>query len=175
MNDIYKTGTESELWHIGTDTSGRYPRGSGMRPYQHVDNKDLMYDIRNYKLGKEYDEIFYKDERDEFLKKANDLNKFAKDMYESIKISNDNRPNYQKYQKNLSALSDDELRSILNRMNMEKQYSSLMTEMSPHVESGKEKIKRYLGYGVTATTAVASISTALVALSKLLDDKDEKK
>ena len=47
-------GYSSTLAHIGNENSGRYPRGSGERPYQHERNKHKEIEIEWKKTGEKF-------------------------------------------------------------------------------------------------------------------------
>lgn len=44
----------SVLAHIGNENSGRYPRGSGDRPYQHVKKSPQEYEITDQETGERF-------------------------------------------------------------------------------------------------------------------------
>lgn len=68
------------------------------------------------------------------------------------------RPQPQKEKMNLSDMTDSELRTKINRLLMEKQYASLLSENSPSVTSGREKVSDILD---TSAKVLAIGSSAL--------------
>ena len=54
--ELAEVSEESQdiLMHIGTATSGRYPKGSGKNPYQHMSPGDLEWIQRHQRRLKEF-------------------------------------------------------------------------------------------------------------------------
>ena len=204
MNDIYETGTESELWHIGTASSGRYPKGSGERPYQHMSDKELQDVVKRYNLEKQYDKIYpdeagmaRKEENDRYAemqravqnkRTLDDYNKMfpseeakaQQDLKDSMKQLEDAIGSARKitkpadrdtidrsidYSKDLSDMTDNDLRNVINRMNMEKQYRQLIAEQTMRQskkEQAKAKVDKVLSYAQTGMSlAVPAVTLGL--------------
>lgn len=64
----------------------------------------------------------------------------------------------------LSKMSDKELREVVNRMNMEQQYSSLMASQT---NRGKDRVDRILDNVGTALTIGSSALTLAIAIKEL--------
>lgn len=213
MYDYVENGTESELWHIGTATSGRYPRGSGERPYQHVggkrhgsaedmsddelknaisrrtkenqynklfpdeatarkkDKQDKMQEaIRDKQLQDTYDRLF----PDEETKARKDLVETADKVGKSLSELGNKIPNSTAkpdYSKDLSNMTDNDLRNTINRLNMEKQYRTLMAEKelgTSKKEQGKAKVKEFLSIaGPVVSTAGSAVGIGLAIYSAM--------
>lgn len=210
MNDIYETGTESELWHIGTASSGRYPKGSGERPYQHEEqqrltdhvknltNEEMAARIKRENLERQYNKMFYPDEDakqfaemqravqnkrtlDDYRKMfPSEEEKAQQDLKDSMKQLEDAIGSARKitkpadrdaidrsidYSKDLSDMSDNDLRNVINRMNMEKQYRQLIAEQTMRQskkEQAKAKVDKVLSYAQTGMSlAVPAVTLGL--------------
>lgn len=142
------------LSHEGNENSGRYRRGSGERPWQHVKNFSKRNLTRNVKVGKDKP----KKSKAEVL--VGDTSKSAQDITNnlssvlSIIRKYDKKGNNQKI-----ALSDKELSDAIRRLELEKRYSSLTTAQK---QSGYEKAMDALSL-IGSTTAIAASSVAVAA------------
>lgn len=67
--------------------------------------------------------------------------------------------------KDLSEMSDQELRDIVNRLNMEERYTQVMK--SRGVEQGKSKVDKILEYAGTALTIGSSALSIAIAIKEL--------
>lgn len=223
---MLERGNESELWHIGTATSGRYPKGSGARPYQHsgkgpsgkrysgleddaknMSNEELKDMIARKKLEEDYVKAFQTppppDEREETkqkLKEAvelkrlenqydklydpdgtqelnkdiesinkyiNNINQGLNQAYNQTGQQNSKKPIDYRKAKELEDIADKELQQRINRMNMEKQYLTLMQERNTktsRAEIAKAKVHDFLGYAVPAASIVGSVAPIAIAL-----------
>lgn len=70
-----------------------------------------------------------------------------------------------KIRDDLSKLSDQELRDIVNRLNMEERYMQVMK--SRDVVTGKSKVDKILDYAGTALTIGGSALSIMVAMKEL--------
>lgn len=142
------------LSHEGNENSGRYRRGSGERPWQHVKNFSKRNLTRNVKVGKDKP----KKSKAEVL--VGDTSKSAQDITNnlssvlSIIRKYDKKGNDQKI-----ALSDKELSDAIRRLELEKRYASLTTAQK---QSGYEKAMDALSL-IGSTTAIAASSVAVAA------------
>lgn len=147
----------NELYHIGIPRkSGRYPWGSGKRPYQSIGGEkrlsarkraesmsDEELDTFNKRKAKE--NLYVKnvrdsqDKRNSKLDAANEIgrtvNSTVQNVRRSVNEAYAEQHKMEKQQIDLSELSDEELRRIVNRMQMEQNYRNL----SPAVISKGEK------------------------------------
>lgn len=71
----------------------------------------------------------------------------------------------QKIKKDLSEMSDQELRDIVNRLNMEERYTQVMK--SRGVEQGKSRVDKILEYAGTALTIGSSALSIAIAIKEL--------
>ena len=70
-----------------------------------------------------------------------------------------------KIKKDLSEMSDQELRDIVNRLNMEERYTQVMK--SRGVEQGKSRVDKILEYAGTALTIGSSALSIAIAIKEL--------
>lgn len=70
-----------------------------------------------------------------------------------------------KIRDDLSKMSDQELRNIVNRLNMEERYMQVMK--SRDVVTGKSKVDKILDYAGTALTIGGSALSIMVAMKEL--------
>ena len=71
----------------------------------------------------------------------------------------------QKIKKDLSEMSDQELRDIVNRLNMEERYTQVMK--SRGLEQGKSRVDKILEYAGTALTIGSSALSIAIAIKEL--------
>ena len=71
----------------------------------------------------------------------------------------------QKIKKDLSEMSDQELRAIVNRLNMEERYTQVMK--SRGLEQGKSRVDKILDYAGTALTIGSSALSIAIAIKEL--------
>lgn len=131
---------------------------------QDMTDEELQAAIRRKKRETEYAKL-YPDER---LKAAQDLadtsDRFGKALSDlGNRIPNTNiKPDYNK---DLSAMTDADLRNAINRMNMEKQYRTLLAEQAARdskSEQAKGKVKEFLAIaGPTVAMTGTAVGTAL--------------
>ena len=148
MNDIYM---DDELFHIVTASSGRYPRGSGARPYQRtsffdrLDNTDEKKIKAQQKIVNESGSIFGK-VKEGIPKRFTD-------------------PVYKKY--DLSKLSNDDLKHYIDRFDLEKKYINFMKEREPAKRRGAETVKELLSVAGTAAAVTSSALGIALAIKEL--------
>lgn len=70
-----------------------------------------------------------------------------------------------KIKDDLSKMSDQELRDIVNRLNMEERYTQVMK--SRGVEAGKNRVDKILEYAGTALTIGSSALSIMIAIKEL--------
>lgn len=120
------------LVHIGNKNSGRYPRGSGERPYQHSGGasvratkgklpqkgKSGMFD-QTIKGGKDKPNI---SPAEQMIKQ---LGKIAESSSDIVKASERIQKGKGNSDSPAKKMSDEELRKAINRMELERRYDSL--------------------------------------------------
>ena len=143
------TNRDDELYHIGIlGRSGRYKWGSGQRPYQRL--RDYSERELQAKKG------VYEAESNFFNKAANSIPKRylepKKLTYKDLK---------------LEKLTDDQLKSLINRFSLESQYVDWANKRTPHKERGAERVKEILTIAGSATAVAASAVGIAVAMKQL--------
>lgn len=191
---MLERGNESELWHIGTATSGRYPKGSGARPYQHTgkgpsgtnygskkeltDNEKYIKELRDAvetkRLQNQYDKLYdpeghQKDEQalSTLEKGINSFNQGLSQMYNQTAPRNEKEPLDYEKAKEIEDIADKELQQRINRLNMERQYLSLMQERDAKnykIDKAKYAVHEFLGYAVPVATIVGAVAPTAIAL-----------
>lgn len=142
------------LSHEGNENSGRYRRGSGERPWQHVKNFSKRNLTRNIKVGKDKP----KKSKAEVL--VGDTSKSAQDITNNLSNVLSTIRKYDKKGKDQKiTLSDKELSDAIRRLELEKRYNSLTTAQK---QSGYEKAMDALSL-IGSTTAIAASSVAVAA------------
>lgn len=153
-----------ELYHYGIPRrSGRYPWGSGDDPYQSISRGELSNRQKKVLIAK------------------------AKKEQQAVK-----KETPEPRKKTISEMSDDEIRNMISRLQLEKQYSDLVKSLepknnqtSPQKSKGKEFIQSVLyTSGKSAATYVLTESfkyAGATAINKMVGKnivnikKDEKK
>jgi hypothetical protein len=163
---IFYCNKKDELYHDGIKRrSGRYPWGSGARPYQSeerskrkkaqdLSDEELQEAVRRKTLEKSYDKLYPKSPgKLEVAKKSVDS---ARDLTREAKKLVPEKPQG-KERMDLSNMTDQELRNRINRELLEKQYSDLFGDPIKEPK-GKAFVREALEIG---GTILAVGSTAL--------------
>lgn len=184
---MIERGNESELWHIGTATSGRYPKGSGARPYQHGGKgpsgskygsksvKDMTDDELANAVKRQRNEAAYNKMLDNELNKdMNDLtgsiNRFQQGLqqaYNQTAPKNDRKPIDYRKAEEIKDIADRDLQQRINRLNMEKQYLTLMQERdtkNTKMKLAEAKVHDILEYAVPIASVVGSVAPIAIAI-----------
>lgn len=66
----------------------------------------------------------------------------------------------------VSKMSDQELRDVVNRLNMEERYTQVMRDRT-NIEIGKTKTEKFMDHAVTALTIASTTLTIMQALKEL--------
>ena len=163
------------IFHAGTPGhSGRYPWGSGKRPFQRLGGKtpsphtgksddEMQAYIKKRNLQKQYDKM-YREENPSKLESAKDI---ADKSYETINRTKNAIPQggNQKPRMDLSKMSDKDLRDAINRENLERQYNQLFnTDTS---KSGKQYVTDTLNVAGAVTGITASALGIALAVKQL--------
>lgn len=175
------------LIHEGNKNSGRYPRGSGDRPYQHEGprfgkkkyvNPDGSLTAKGearFEIEKKRNALKKKDNRVKDVEDLRDPDRWSKEDTERGKAVIDAGSNLVKELKNvesssrpktrsfdLSTMTDTELRQHINRMQMEEQFSRLMNNREPEISKGREFVSNTLDYaGKTLAVTSSALGIAL--------------
>lgn len=102
------------------------------------------------------------------LKEAQKKVEKGKAMVDGVKktrVKAAEKQHEKKIKDDLSKMSDQELRNIVNRLNMEERYTQVMK--SRGVESGKNKVDKILEYAGTALTIGSSALSIMIAIKEL--------
>lgn len=184
---MIERGNESELWHIGTATSGRYPKGSGARPYQHGGKgpsgskygsksvKDMTDDELANAVKRQRNEAAYNKMADAEANKdmndlrgsINNLNQGLQQAYNQSAPRNEKAPIDYRKAEELKDIADKELQQKINRLNMEKQYLTLMQERelkTTKMKQAEYKVHEILGYAVPIASVVGSVAPIAIAI-----------
>ena len=107
----------------GGPGSGRYKLGSGDRPYQHRAKAFAAKVLeRNVKAGKDKPNTSLGEKAAKDSSNAVDSAKNAVKTYDRIAHRKDREAAYKKAYEDVKKMSDQEIRNIVNRKNLEKQY-----------------------------------------------------
>lgn len=195
MGIDYVGDPRSFLIHEGNRNSGRYPRGSGERPFQHVGRafSKRKYQNPDGTLTQAGEERFAAEKRKNALKKKDsrvqdeenlrDPDKWIQDDVEAMKdtsesaeklvrtigdVSEKLAPKPKQRRFDLSSMTDDELRKRINRMQMEEQYTRLVNEREPSpVSRGRQFLSNALSIAGSTLAVSTSALTLALAIKKL--------
>lgn len=129
----------------------------GVRRFQNNDGGLTPLGKLRYGTSKDYEEIDQKLKKtDSYIKKATQYQKDKEHKEYEKKIKTD-----------LSKMSDDELRQIVNRMNMEERYTQVMK--SREKDEGESATMKWLRIAGTVTTVGSSALTIAIQMKKLME------
>lgn len=198
MQAIDYTGDpRAVLIHEGNRNSGRYPRGSGDRPYQHVafgrakyvkEDGTLTeegrarweYDKRKNATKKKEDKV-----KDEDLEKLIDPHRWVNEDLDALQkgIQNaqgftrsltdyerkriENRPKVRKKKLDLSNMTDAELRAQIDRYVLEQRY---LDTFDPLVQPEISKGKKWLMNTLEVAGSALAVGVSAVTIAKAMND-----
>lgn len=135
----------------------------GVRRFQNKDGSLTPAGKTRYS----YDD--YKDVKDT-IDKANDAVKSGRSIVNTVgnKAQKEFDKQYNKeIKKTLTELSDEDLRAIVNRLNMEERYTQVMKSRAPQIGKNKvDEILEYAGAGLTVASSALGIMLAIKELKK---------
>lgn len=140
----------------------------GVRRYQNKDGSLTPEGKKKYGSKEKFEEQYPKDK----AKAVSAVGKGAKNVKEaSDKVKNKidakaKAENLAKIKRDVSKMSDAELREVVNRLNMEERYTQVME--SRYAPSGKSKVEKILNY---AGTIAAGTVTAIELYQKISELK----
>lgn len=94
-----------------------------------------------------------------------DKGKAMVDGVKKTRVKAAEKQHEKKIKDDLSKMSDQELRDIVNRLNMEERYTRVMK--SRGVEAGKNRVDKILEYAGTALTIGSSALSIMIAIKEL--------
>lgn len=94
-----------------------------------------------------------------------DKGKAMVDGVKKTRVKAAEKQHEKKIKDDLSKMSDQELRGIVNRLNMEERYTQVMK--SRGVEAGKNRVDKILEYAGTALTIGSSALSIMIAIKEL--------
>lgn len=94
-----------------------------------------------------------------------DKGKAMVDGVKKTRVKSAEKQHEKKIKDDLSKMSDQELRDIVNRLNMEERYTQVMK--SRGVEAGKNRVDKILEYAGTALTIGSSALSIMIAIKEL--------
>ena len=94
-----------------------------------------------------------------------DKGKAMVDGVKKTRVKAAEKQHEKKIKDDLSKMSDQELRDIVNRLNMEERYTQVMK--SRGVEAGKNRVDKVLEYAGTALTIGSSALSIMIAIKEL--------
>lgn len=151
MNNTF-FNVEDFLAHIGNANSGRYRRGSGKNPFQHVKNAAGKWFDPNIKSGKD------KAPQSAAEKTSREVKRGIDEAASAVGRMSDMKR--RRYNSNAKKMTEAQLNAAIRRMRLEQEYDRLTAGT---MDTGYEKIQNILGLagnvaGITASAAtVASI------------------
>lgn len=94
-----------------------------------------------------------------------DKGKAMVDGVKKTRVKAAEKQHEKKIKDDLSKMSDQELRDIVNRLNMEERYTQVMK--SRGVDAGKNRVDKILEYAGTALTIGSSALSIMIAIKEL--------
>lgn len=141
-DELYHHGIKGQKW--------------GRRRYQNADGSLTAEGKTRYGTKEKFEDQYPKD----VSKSVNNVKRGAgnvkKATNKTLEVINakDKAANKERIKNDISKMSDDELRAIVNRLNMEERYTQVME--SRYAPSGKSKVEKILSYAGTAAAATVS-------------------
>lgn len=171
--------TENVLQHEGNENSGRYPLGSGKRPFQHrggssskrrkaadmSDDELIAYNKRKG-LENQYNKLS-KGEADKLEKTRNLINETSNAFNRTSNMLRQDANQKTWSRMDLSKMSDQELRDKINRENLEIQYSKMFNSSSPEISKGREWTQKIFDVGGDVLSFTGSALTIALAIKAL--------
>ena len=148
--------TNNELCHIGIPRrSGRYPFGSGKRPFQSVNDgakkedskQQVKVKINNEKNGKKIDKV---------RGIGNDVNTITRTLKRRVGATSKNQSF------DTSSMSDADLQKAINRLGLEQRYSQLMNQQN--MSRGQSFVNDLLDTVGDVATIGASVATIYLSI-----------
>lgn len=149
MNNTF-FNVEDFLAHIGNANSGRYRRGSGKNPFQHVKNAAGKWLDPNIKSGKD------KAPQSAAEKTTREVKRGIEEAASAVGQMSDMKR--RRYKTNSKKMTEAELNAAIRRMRLEQEYDRLTANT---MNTGYDKIQDILG--VTGNVAGIAASAATVA------------
>lgn len=149
MNNTF-FNVEDFLAHIGNANSGRYRRGSGKNPFQHVKNAASKWLDPNIKSGKD------KAPQSAAEKTTREVKRGIEEAASAVGQMSDIKR--RRYKTNSKKMTEAELNAAIRRMRLEQEYDRLTANT---MNTGYDKIQDILG--VTGNVAGIAASAATVA------------
>lgn len=144
---VYGPVGSEELYHYGIPRkSGRYPYGSGKEPYQD--------DPKKRRLNKDESAPKATSKRPQSIWAKHRAAQAAK---KAMKEREAKKAAASKPEAKVKSMSDDELRRVIARMNLEQEYMSKISKSSK-TKSGSDFIKKTVSTADTAAKFIGSIS-----------------
>ncbi len=163
------------IFHSGTPRhSGRFPWGSGKRPFQRLGGKapkphsgksddEMQSYIKRRNLERQYDKM-YREANPSKLEAAKEI---ADKSYETANRIKNAIPqgNDSKSRMDLSSMTDKELRDAINRENLERQYNQMFN--TDTTKTGKQYVTDALNV-IGTVTGVTSSALGIALIAKQL-------
>ena len=143
--------------------SGRYPWGSGDRPYQSLGGKSKKHGGGDGLSGSD-------SQRQRNLKTAKKVSRETSNALRTIdrNIDDGSRSNEKKWERmDLSNMTDQELRDKINRENLEIQYSKTFNSQEPEISKGKKFVKNMFKYGIEGLEVAGTVISIILAIEEL--------
>ena len=167
--------SEEYLAHFGTKRhSGRYPWGTGDRPYQ--DDPENLSKNEVKRLVKEYNETHgtkIKVKNAIIKKDGNTYTSKGKKITNTEVISKNEKETIKNEEPEFKKMSDEELFKTISRMDLEKRYLQDVKDLNPHTTSLGKKYASLLGDTlvksmISGAGAAVNVATANVVKKALV-------
>ena len=146
MSTFYRD--EDYLAHIGNQNSGRYPRGSGKNPFQHIKDKVDKWIIPNTKAGKD------KPQQSAAERTTREVKRGIEEASNAVGRLADMKR--RKQPSKSSQMSEADLNSAIRRMRLEQEYDRLSAST---IATGYDKVQDILSVAGSLAGIAASAAT----------------
>lgn len=148
MSTFYPINDYREYLSHGGPGSGRYPKGSGKNPFQHIDGEKWFR--QDVKAGKDKAPV---SKSEKITRSARDI---ADEATGAVGRMADMKRQRQRGKSDASKLSDKELNDAIRRMRLEREYSQLKTS---EISNGYDKVHDILAIAGSVAGIAASAAT----------------
>jgi hypothetical protein len=169
---LYEERKKEGLSHVDLSTDELYHYGIkgqkwGVRQYQNKDGS--LTEKGKLRYGtKENFEKQYPEDKKKTLGKVSSTIKKTRGTVDKLKNVNDaqiRKANEQRIKKDVSQMSDQELKKIVNRLNMEERYTQVMNSRA--ADEGKNKVSKILEYAGPALTVGVGAVELMIKIQEM--------
>lgn len=137
---------------------------SGKKSVKDMEDQELTNKVKRLNLEKQFEKLTKEDEPPSNLEKTKKVVDSASNLVNQAK--NMTKSNSTKVRPDLSKMTDKELRDMITRENLERQYTDLFGKESASVSKGKRMVNNVLEYG----GSVLAIGSSALGIALAIKD-----